>query len=69
MAENSSSDQSTGTADRPATTQQAQKRSSVPAVFGDGSTKEQQDQLIREAKEANEATKAFADQEREARSS
>ncbi len=68
MAENQSSDQSTGTADRPAT-QQAPKRSSLPAVFGDGSTKEQQDQLIREAKEANEATKAFADQEREARSS
>ena len=40
----------------------------TPAVFGDGSTQEQQDQLVQEAEEANAAVKAAADAEREARS-
>lgn len=68
MAENSgTSDQNTGSTDRPATTQQAAKRSSRPAVFGDGSTREQQDQLLQDAKDANATTKKYADAEREAR--
>ncbi len=69
MAErNQSSDQSTGNADRPATTQTA-KRSSVPAVFGDGSTKEQQDAQVKAAQEADRSVKEYADAERESRSS
>ena len=36
-------------------------------TFGDGSTQEQQDQLVQEAEEANRQTKEFADAEREAR--
>jgi hypothetical protein len=78
-----SSDQSTGSADRPATAQQAAKRSSEqsaraseqqsasssePGTFRDGSTKAQQDQLVKEAEEANEQTRELADAERKARS-
>jgi hypothetical protein len=47
---------------------QPRKGSTGPAVFGDGSTQEQQDRLVREAEEANAATKRYADTEREARS-
>jgi hypothetical protein len=38
-------------------------------VFGDGSTQAQQDQLVRDAEEANAAVKKLADAEREARGS
>lgn len=40
---------------------------SVPEVFGDGSTREQQQQKVKEAEGANAATKEFADAERKAR--
>lgn len=43
-------------------------RRSVPAVFGDGSTREQREQLVKEAEEANRSTKQYADAERKARS-
>ena len=36
-------------------------------TFADGSTQEQQDQLVKEAEEANQQTKDYADAEREAR--
>jgi hypothetical protein len=42
---------------------------STPEVFGDGSTREQQKQLVKEAEEANAETKKAADAEREARDS
>lgn len=41
--------------------------SDQPETFADGSTREQQQQRIREAEEANAATKAYADEERQAR--
>jgi hypothetical protein len=37
-----------------------------PEVFGDGSTREQQDRLIREAEEANQQVRELADQQRAA---
>lgn len=38
-----------------------------PDVFADGSTREQQEQRIREAEEANRQTKEYADADRDAR--
>lgn len=68
MAENSSSsDQPTGS-DRPATGQS--RRGATPAtVFGDGSTKEQQDAQVKAAEETNRLVKAAGDAERKARDS
>ena len=54
-------------AQQPATAQ-PQKRAATPEVFGDGSTKKQQDQLKKENEEANRQVKELADAEREARS-
>jgi hypothetical protein len=69
MAETKSGDQSTGTADRPAT--QAKRAESTPqassGTFADGSTQEQQDQLVREAEETNRLIKEAGNAEREAR--
>ncbi len=64
-----SRDESTGTADRPAQQVQAPRKSATPAVFADGSTREQQQQLVKEAEEANAQVKKFADAERKARNS
>ena len=51
---------------QPATPQP--RKAGTPDVFGDGSTKQQQEQLVKEAEAANKATKKFADAERDARS-
>jgi hypothetical protein len=40
---------------------------SGPEVFGDGSTREQQEQLVKEHEAANAETKKYADAERAAR--
>lgn len=57
-------------AQQPATGQDTgARRSSTPAVFGDGSTREQQQQRVKAAETANRETKEFADADRKARGS
>lgn len=53
--------------EQPATSQT--RRGSTPEVFGDGSTREQQQEQIRAAEETNRQVKEYADAEREARGS
>lgn len=60
-------EQSKSGGDQPATTQASS--SAGPETFGDGSTREQQQEQIRAAEETNRQVKEFADAEREARSS
>lgn len=69
----STSEQSKASTSEPASTEQpatTQARSGAgPETFGDGSTREQQQEQIRAAEETNRQVKEFADAEREARSS
>jgi hypothetical protein len=48
--------------------QPAESAKPAAGVFGDGSTQEEQDRLVKEAEEANAAVKEAANAEREARS-